>query len=219
MKYSLMTTSMVFPLVEKLHSGVEMETVKKEYADMLHMAAGCGIPAVEITSLQMDVFGLGFVKEKLSESGLACRCLIHMDQYAQTNEEQSKGIVERARGKVLDAGALGAKYMMLALMAQPDAEGQDRGQLQDALVRNIRPIAFYGKEHGITVSVEDTLGFYQNLKGRVVYVHLKDMEYTDQPDGADPALDGRYIRTVPHGKGVVDFQPILNTLRKDGYDG
>ena len=120
---------------------------------------------------------------------------------------------------VLDAGTLGAKYMMLALMAQPDVEGQDRGQFQDALVRNIRPIASYGKEQGITVSVEDTLEFYQNLKERVVYVHLKDMEYTDQPEGTDPTSDGCYIRTAIHGKGVIDFQSVLNALYKDGYDG
>lgn len=258
MKYSLMTTSMVFPMADKLHAGTAMDEVKKEYADMLAMVADCGIPAVEITSLELDVFGLDFVKSALTRAGLTCGCLIHMDTYAETAEPKHGAIEETAMQKILDAKALGADYVMLALMAQPDAEDHGTEELRDALIRNIRPIAAFGAENGVTVSVEDTpdirlplcdsadirpildaipalsltydtgnmllkgedtLAFYRALKDRVVYVHLKDMEYAGQSDNADPTIDRRWIRTALHGQGVLDFGSILRELRAGGYDG
>ena len=258
MEYSLMTTSMVFPLLDKFQKGASLEKLKAEYADMLSMVAGCGIPAVEITSLELDVFGFDCVKASLECAGLRCACVIHMDAYAETDEARHGAILVAAKEKILTAKALGAGYVMLALMAQPGAEQHSAEELRKALIRNIQPIAGFGAENGVTVSVEDTpdirlplcdsgdirlildaipdlsltydtgnmllrnedsLSFYRVLKDRVVYVHLKDMEYSDMADGADPTADGRHIRTAIHGNGVLDFPSILRELKADGYEG
>ena len=258
MNYSLMTTSMVFPLVSKLQTGSSMEEIKADYAGMLSMVAHCGIPAVEITSLELDVFGLDTVQKALSDAGLLCSCVIHMDVYAETSVEKRDRIVTNACQKILDAKALGASYIMLALMAQPDVEKYSSEELRQALICNIRPIAEYGKAKGITVSVEDTpdirlplcssaeighildavpelsltydtgnmllknedsVSFYNKLKERVVYVHLKDMEYTTSTEGSNPTIDGRHMSATLHGQGVLNFGEILASLKKGRYDG
>jgi L-ribulose-5-phosphate 3-epimerase len=258
MNISLMTTSMVFPLVAQLQAGRSLDEVKAKYAEMLDMIADCGIPAVEVTSLELDVFGVETVRDALSRSGLVCSSVIHMDAYAQTDQANHDGIVDTAKKKILDAKALGAGYVMLALMAQPDIEKHSAEKLREALIGNIRPIAEFGKEQGITVSVEDTpdirlplcdsadlalvleaipelaltydtgnmlfknertLDFYRKLKERVVYVHLKDVDYTNSSDEADRATDGRFIKAVLHTQGVMDFPAIVRELMDNSYDG
>lgn len=156
MKYSLMTTSMLFEMLEKLKNGLPMEEVKLEYLDMLRKTAELEIPAVEVTSLELELFGLDFVKNALKENHLEPACLVHLDQYATTDPEQSAQISAKAIQRVQDAISLGTKNMMLALMAQPDAEIYSYAQKQNALISCIKPVARFGAEHGISVSVEDT---------------------------------------------------------------
>ena len=258
MKYTLMTTSMVFPLAGQLEAGVPVDDVVKQYDEMLKMVSGCGLGAVEITSLETDVFGLDHVKKALADAGLECGCFIHMDAFAETDPARHEAIVETAKQKIQAAEELGSKYVMLALMAQPDAEKHSEDELRSALIRNIRPIAEFGWERGVTVSVEDTpeirlplsssddmkavldsipelsltfdtgnmihrgdepLHFYDELKNRVAYVHVKDMAYTDDPACGDKTCDGRYITAAMHGEGIIDFDSIFSALKQDGYDG
>ena len=40
-----------------------------------------------------------------------------------------------------------------------------------------------------------------------------------QPEGfANPGTDGRFYINAPHGTGVVDFDALIDTIRKSGYD-
>lgn len=258
MKYTLMTTSMVFPLVGKLEAGVPLDDVLKEYYDMLQMVSKCGLDAVDITGLEVDFFGTETVKKALADAGLECGCLIQMDTYAETDPGKHETIVMNAEQKILTAKELGASYMMLGLIAHPGADKQSDDELRNSIIRNIRPIAEFGKEQGVTVSVEDTpvislplscsddvkkvldnipelsltfdtgnmihagddpLHFYEVLKDRIAYVHIKDIVYTDDPTDGDETCDGRYIVATIHGKGVIDLDSIIKTLRDDGYDG
>ena len=156
MKYSLMTTSIIFPMIGKLQSGVPKDKILDEYADILSNIAEIGIPAVEITSLELDLFGMDAVSAALKGAGLSVAGIIHMDQYADTDPDRSSEITEKAKARALNAKQLGAKNMMLAMMAQPDVKDYTRNQLQEALIRNIRPIAVFGSEIGVKVSVENT---------------------------------------------------------------
>lgn len=258
MKYTLMTTSMVFPMAGKLSGGASPEDIRKEYSDMMAMISECGLNAVEITSLELDMFGPDYVKKVLEQNGLSCGCVIHMDKYAETDPSKHESIVQSAQEKILEAKYLGAEYVMLALMAQENAEEHSSAELTSALITNIRPIAEFGKEQSITVSIEDTpdirlplsgsneirplldaipelsltydtgnmifrnedpVHFYDALRDRVAYVHIKDMEYTESSEGADITEDGRYVRTALHGHGVIDFKSIITALHSGGYDG
>ena len=204
---------------------------------MLRKTAELEIPAVEVTSLELELFGLDFVKNALKENHLEPACLVHLDQYATTDPEQSAQISAKAIQRVQDAISLGTKNMMLALMAQPDAEIYSYAQKQNALISCMKPVARFGAEHGISVSVEDTpnvsvhltydtgnmllkgedsLSFYRHFKNRVSHVHLKDMTYAEC---GDSTVDGRKMTAAPHGEGMIDFPNILKELRTDCYEG
>lgn len=156
MKYSFMTTSMVFEILGGLEKSGDKENAKKEYRQMLEMISKLGIPAVDITSLELEVFGLDEVKRLLKETGLEVGGVVHMDRFACTDEMQTKMIVRSAEQRIEDACDLGSDNVMLALMAQEDVEQYSEEELRNSLVRNIAPIAEYGKKRGIKVSVEDT---------------------------------------------------------------
>lgn len=66
---------------------------------------------------------------------------------------------------------------------------------------------------------EDPVAFYEELKGYVAHVHLKDIEYPASDAPGDIDCDGRRIRNAQHGEGVVDFAALLPRLQRDGYDG
>jgi sugar phosphate isomerase/epimerase len=249
---------MVLPVIWQIGTDITMEEAFKQYCDILRMVRECGFSAVEVTSLEVDTFGLDHVRAALAETGLKCACLIHMDFFAETDHEKHERIVINAQHKIIAAKELGAKHVMLGLMAQPDAEQHSNEELRESLMRNIRPIAVFGKEQDISVSVEDTPEirlplsnsgdlktvldsipelsltfdtgnmihggddpehFYQELKGHISYVHLKDMEYTEDYSAGELTADGRFITAAIHGKGIIDFENILRELRQDGYDG
>lgn len=156
MKYSLMTTSMLFEMMEERKERLPIKEVKQKYQDMLRQTTELDIPAVEVTSLELELFGIDFVKAALEENHLEPACLVHLDQYAAVDFNQSREIASKAIQRVQAAVELGTKNVMLALMAQPDAKEYSDQQKQDALISCIKPIARFGAEHGITVSVEDT---------------------------------------------------------------
>ena len=257
MKKSLMTTSMVIPLIRQLQSGVPMEQILENYENILKTAADCGFSYVEITSMELEIFGVENIRKALARAGLRCSCLIHMDTFAETDLQKQERIRTSAVEKLHAAKELGTEYIMLALMAQPDAGSHSAEELREALVRTIRPVAVCGKEMGVTVSVEDTpeislplssseemralldqipelfltydtgnmlirgedpLHFYDALKDRIVYVHLKDMEYCEKNEG-DLTADGRSVKAVLHGRGMIDFKSVLKALKENGYDG
>lgn len=156
MNYSLMTTSLIFPLFGKLNLGISKAAVWAEYTQMLCSIAEIGIPAVEVTSLELDLWGVQAVAAALKQAGLSVSGIIHMDQFGDADLGKTPEITEKACARVHDAVQLGTKSLMLAMRAQSNVEQYSRSQLQEALIRNITPAAALGFESGIAVSVEDT---------------------------------------------------------------
>lgn len=201
MKYSLMTTSMLFEMLEKLKNGLPMEEVKLEYLDMLRKTAELEIPAVEVTSLELELFGLDFVKNALNENHLEPACLVHLDQYATTDPEQSAQISAKAIQRVQDAISLGTK-----------SDSKDTASLLNA----VSELHLTYDTGNMLLKGEDTLSYYRHFKNRVSHIHLKDMTYAEY---GDSTVDGRKMTATPHGEGMIDFPNILKELRTDGYDG
>ena len=95
-------------------------------------------------------------------------------------------------------------------------ESQDVRSLLDAV-----PSLGYIFDSGTLLVAEEAAQRYlTTLKDRLVYVHLKDMKETFDPDGfAFPSRSGRRFVNAPPGKGQVDFHGILIQLEKAGYQG
>lgn len=68
------------------------------------------------------------------------------------------------------------------------------------------------------VAMEDPVATYELLKEKVVAVHFKDLEYTDQQtEMMDPT--GRFLQRADFGEGIIDFKKQLEVLKRDDYRG
>lgn len=68
------------------------------------------------------------------------------------------------------------------------------------------------------VAMEDPIATYELLKDRVVHVHFKDLEYTDEKtEMMNPV--GQFLARAVLDEGEIDFKKHLEVLKRDGYEG
>lgn len=156
MKITLMTMNMFLTGLFQYWVSQDMEEFQEYYEEMLDLTAECGYKAVDITGMEPQTFGLDYVKEQLAKRGLEASSLIFMDQYACQEEEKSEEIIANGKKAVDMVKKLGAKLLMLALMAHPGIENDSADAIHAALIRHLGPIAAYAKEQGIHLAVENT---------------------------------------------------------------
>lgn len=68
------------------------------------------------------------------------------------------------------------------------------------------------------VAMEDPIATYNALKDRVVSVHFKDLEYTENKTMMMNPM-GRFLDRAFLGEGEIDFKKHLELLKRDGYQG
>jgi len=66
--------------------------------------------------------------------------------------------------------------------------------------------------------LEDPVEALEALKGRTVFVHMKDLEYADRP-GAYADACGRKLALAVYGTGLVDFKAVMKKLKEINYTG
>lgn len=67
---------------------------------------------------------------------------------------------------------------------------------------------------------EDPVEYFETFKDRIAHIHLKDMMPADPSNKyADRHRDGRKMTAAPSGEGMIDFPPLVECIRKSGYDG
>ena len=64
----------------------------------------------------------------------------------------------------------------------------------------------------------DELAIYEQLKDRIVRVHLKDVVVGSFENG-EACVDGQMIRCVTTGSGIIPIKELIHRLQRDGYDG
>lgn len=70
------------------------------------------------------------------------------------------------------------------------------------------------------IGLEDPLTEYETFKDRLAYVHFKEYAYTDEAaDDVYLCRNGKRVRRVPFGHGIIDFKGHLQALMADHYDG
>lgn len=62
---------------------------------------------------------------------------------------------------------------------------------------------------------DDPIRFYEELKEYICHVHLKDVVYVDRGQG-EPCANGKDIKCVPSGMGVIPIEKIEKMLMQDG---
>ena len=94
LRLSLMTMSMFIPVIIKIKMEQDMEDALELYGEMLDLAADAGFEAVDVTSMELDMIGKRRLREYLEARGLKVSSLIYSNQFASTDEEKCREIVE-----------------------------------------------------------------------------------------------------------------------------
>lgn len=69
---------------------------------------------------------------------------------------------------------------------------------------------------------DEPLDAYEKLKGRIAHVHLKDVALIEQKrvsSFAERSADGRVMKCVVWGRGVIPVQELYERMLADGYSG
>ena len=81
------------------------------------------------------------------------------------------------------------------------------------------PGLFYTHDTGNPiVAMEDPAAAYEALKNRIVSVHFKDLEYTENKTMMMNPM-GRFLDRAILGEGEIDFRKQLELLKRDNYQG
>lgn len=156
LRLSLMTMSMFIPVIIKIKMEQDMEDALELYGEMLDLAADAGFEAVDVTSMELDMIGKETVKEYLEARGLKVSSLIYSNQFASTDEEKCREIVEGGKNAVEQAIYLETKVLMLVPQVHEGIEQFSAEEVQRALIGNLTPVTAYAVEKGIHSVIEDT---------------------------------------------------------------
>lgn len=156
LRLSLMTMSMFIPVIIKIKMEQDMEDALELYGEMLDLAADAGFEAVDVTSMELDMIGKETVKEYLEARGLKVSSLIYFNQFASTDEEKCREIVEGGKHAVDLALYLGTEVLMLVPQAHEGIEKLSAEEIHRALIGNFTPVTAYAVERGVHSVIEDT---------------------------------------------------------------
>lgn len=156
MKLSLMTINMMFPIYMKVMVEQDMEDALELYEEMLDLVKASGFDTVDVTSAELDFFGIDFAKNELKKRNLKVSSLIHFGQFASMNDREAEEITEKAKKAVDFTLGFGANVLMLVPQAQENITDYSREELADSLVCHWWPVAQYAKEKGVHPVIEDT---------------------------------------------------------------
>ena len=140
LRLSLMTMSMFIPVIIKIKMEQDMEDALELYGEMLDLAADAGFEAVDVTSMELDMIGKETVKEYLEARGLKVSSLIYSNQFASTDEEKCREIVEGGKNAVEQAIYLETKVLMLVPQVHEGIEQFSAEEVQRALIGNLTPV-------------------------------------------------------------------------------
>lgn len=155
-RLSLMTMNMFIPVIIKIKMERDMEDALELYGEMLDLAADAGFEAVDVTSMELDMIGKETVKEYLEARGLKVSSLIYFNQFASTDEEKCREIVEDGKHAVDLALYLGTEVLMLVPQAHEGIEKLSAEEIHRALIGNFTPVTAYAVERGVHSVIEDT---------------------------------------------------------------
>lgn len=243
MKLSLMTFIMEYPL---LYFEKDEERRRQNYEEILQGASEAGFQYIDISHPMILAIGADNMEQLLEKYHLQINCLTYLN--VLESEEQLPVVMELAqrfdcKKMMLVPGiAEGEKDTIYQKMVNAfrkivkEAEKygitcmiEDDPDVRLPMCSTAEMHALFDAVPGLQmvydtanmlVNGEEPLDYYEEFAEYVRHVHLKDIIVTEQqPEGhADLGIDGRFYMNAPHGKGVIQFDAILDTLQQHGYN-
>lgn len=155
-KVSLMTMSMFMGVYLKFMYDHDKEDLLYGYEEILEMTAEAGYEAIDVTSWEVELFGLELLKELLQKYCLKVSSLIYLGQFARMDEEGFEERVKKAEQGADIAAALETEVLMLVPQAQEGIEQYTPDEVRSAMIKHWIPVTAYAREKGLHVVVEDT---------------------------------------------------------------
>ena len=154
MKISLMTTNMAMITIFKYQMSHDIDTAHDEYEEMFDMVEKAGYKAVEITSMELEMFGEEYVRNILKQHQIEVSSYICFEEFADSDNHENA--VQKGKAAVDTAKRLGADIAMMVPTGHSGIENLLKEVLTDNLISCWREIAAYGKSMGVHIVVEDT---------------------------------------------------------------
>ena len=86
------------------------------------------------------------------------------------------------------------------------------------IFENVQGLKYTHDTGNPIIGLEDPLATYEMFKENVSYIHFKEYAYVDDAD-AIACRNGKRVKRVPYGQGVIDFRSHLKALKENQYDG
>ncbi len=153
MKLSLMLLNLAFPIFMGPDYRPKAQADIEEYEAVYKMAAEAGYEAVDISTMEFNVFGAKKVKELLDKYNLTCASIIHFDNYTCKDKTLRNDLMAKGKFVVDSAATVGCPVLMLVAMGMHP--GQTRVECQEGLVENLSELCAYAADRGVQVCVED----------------------------------------------------------------
>lgn len=118
--------------------------------------AKAGFQAVDITSMELEIFGEEYILSLLNKNVLKVSSYVFVAPFAEVDVKKAVNIIESGKNAVLQAKRVGTKVAMMVPIAQDDIALYSKMQLAYSLANNLNLISDYAKQHDIYVSIEDT---------------------------------------------------------------
>lgn len=255
MKLSLMATSAIVGIVMELQQSGDKNKALASYEKIMEAGKAAGFQAIEVTAMELAVFGIDVIERIISENGFEVGSIIDLAPYTTHDKEKKIEILENAKRMIDMAVRLKTDKFMAAFVAAGDEEAYTKEAVQMNLVSTLEEVVYYAKEKNIQVVIEDTpdlsipicsseelryllnelpdlrmvydsgnmliagedpIEYYEKFSADITHVHLKDMKVAEE---GDVTISGEKLTGVLHGEGIVDFQRILECMKRDGYCG
>lgn len=156
MKLSLMTVNMLFPIAMKIMKGCDPKDVWKDYTEMMAAVGQSGFDSVDISSLEVNFFGLDVVRRELNRYHLTVASLIHFYDFAAVTEAAEAEVIKGGKAAVDEAVELGSGVVMMVPQVKDTLLSASREEMAESLVRQITPVVQYAVTRKIRIVIEDT---------------------------------------------------------------
>lgn len=244
MELSMMTFMLEFPVLFFKEESKEEKV--KEIESFVELTASTGYKKIDLLWQTIQLVGKEETKRMLNANGLTLNGLIYMG--IAENDESTPEVIETAKyfgckkimlvpGEVDEDRNKSFHRMVLVYKKAVDLAKENgmvcvieddpnikipmcTRQEVDALLNAVPGLRVVYDSANMLPGGDDPISYYEYFADKISHIHIKDMQIADKhPDGhANPGMDGRFYINAPHKTGVVDFERLLETIKKSGYN-
>lgn len=183
MYISLMTIPMFIRCFYRYYLYNDKEELYENYEEMLDYIENAGIKYIDITSREIDLFGVAYIKEQLSKRNISVGSVLFQNDFLlyKLTFQDMKRIIEKC---VDSTKKLDCKILMLAPVVVSPIDSLKDFEIKQNLIKTFTYATQCAMRNGISAVIEDSPNLNLNLCSSV---QIKEM--LDAVEGLKLAYD------------------------------